>query len=85
MSLDDARSYATRGRGPRRRPSRGWESLTPTELEVIGLVTGGLSNPDIAARLFVSRETVKSHLSNIFVKLGVANRTELTAVASRRT
>jgi DNA-binding NarL/FixJ family response regulator len=69
----------------RRRPSRGWESLTPTELEVVGLVTEGLSNPDIAARMFVSRETVKSHLSNIFVKLGVTNRTELTAVASRRT
>ena len=85
MSLDEARAYATRGRGPRRRPSRGWESLTPTELEVVGLVTEGLSNPDIAARLFVSRETVKSHLSNIFVKLGVTNRTELTAAASRRT
>ena len=85
MSLDEARAYATRGRGPRRRPSRGWASLTPTELEVVGLVTEGLSNPDIAARMFVSRETVKSHLSNIFVKLGVTNRTELTAVASRRT
>jgi DNA-binding NarL/FixJ family response regulator len=54
MSLDEARAYATRGRGPRRRPSRGWESLTPTELEVVGLVTEGLSNPDIAARMFVS-------------------------------
>jgi predicted ATPase/class 3 adenylate cyclase/DNA-binding CsgD family transcriptional regulator len=84
MSLDEARAYATRGRGPRRRPSRGWSSLTPTELEVVGLVAEGLSNPDIAARLFVSRETVKSHLSNIFVKLGVTNRTELTAAASRR-
>jgi DNA-binding CsgD family transcriptional regulator len=85
MSLDEARAYATRGRGPRRRSSRGWESLTPTELEVVGLVAEGLSNPDIAARLFVSRETVKSHLSNVFVKLGVTNRTELTAVATRRT
>jgi predicted ATPase/DNA-binding CsgD family transcriptional regulator len=84
MSLDEAKAYATRGRGPRRRPSRGWDSLTPTELEVVGLVAEGLSNPDIAARLFVSRETVKSHLSSIFVKVGVTNRTELTAAAARR-
>ena len=84
MSLEQAQAYATRGRGVRRRPTSGWASLTPTELEVVGLVVEGLRNPEIAARLFVSPETVKTHVSNILAKLGVANRTELAALASRR-
>jgi DNA-binding CsgD family transcriptional regulator len=84
MSLEQAQAYATRGRGARRRPTSGWGSLTPTELEVVGLVVEGLRNPEIAARLFVSPETVKTHVSNILAKLGVANRTELAALAARR-
>lgn len=70
-------AYLRRGRGPRRRPSSGWDSLTPTELDVAGAVADGLTNPQIAQRLFMSRETVKSHLSHIFAKLSVRNRTEL--------
>jgi predicted ATPase/class 3 adenylate cyclase/DNA-binding CsgD family transcriptional regulator len=85
MALEQAQTYATRGRGARRRPVSGWSSLTPTELEVVGLVVEGLRNADIASRLFVSPETVKTHISNILAKLGVANRTELAALASRRT
>jgi predicted ATPase/class 3 adenylate cyclase/DNA-binding CsgD family transcriptional regulator len=84
MSLEEAQAYATRGRGARRRPVSGWDSLTPTELEVVHLVAEGLHNPAIAARLFVSPETVKTHVSNILAKLGVANRTELAAFVARR-
>jgi predicted ATPase/class 3 adenylate cyclase/DNA-binding CsgD family transcriptional regulator len=84
MALADAAAYAARGRGPRRRPSTGWNSLTPTELSVVGLVAAGLRNPEIAAKLFVSPETVKTHVSNALAKLGVSNRTELAALAARR-
>ncbi|MGH3479515.1 MAG: response regulator transcription factor, partial [Nocardioidaceae bacterium] len=62
----------------------GWGSLTPTEREVVGLVVSGLTNPEIAARLFVSRATVKTHLSHVYAKLGVANRTELAALATEQ-
>jgi predicted ATPase/class 3 adenylate cyclase/DNA-binding CsgD family transcriptional regulator len=84
MSLDDAIAYASRGRGARKRPTVGWRSLTPTELQVTQLVVEGLSNPEIGERLFVSRETVKTHLSSIFGKLGVSTRAQVAAAASRR-
>jgi DNA-binding CsgD family transcriptional regulator len=54
------------------------------ELEVVRLVAGGLSNPAVGARLFMSRSTVKAHLAHIFAKLDVANRTELAAIAASR-
>ena len=78
-------SYARRSRGPRQRPEHGWDSLTPTEREVVRLVTEGLSNPDIAARLFISRATVKTHLTHIFTKLDVINRARLAALAAGAT
>jgi len=81
LSLEDAADYARRGRGPRRRPGRGWSSLTTTEVEVARLAVGGLTNPEIGARLFMSRSTVKTHISHIYAKLDVANRTELAALA----
>jgi DNA-binding CsgD family transcriptional regulator len=67
----------------RQRPLRGWESLTPTELEVVRLVTQGLTNVEIGRRLFISRRTVETHLSHVFGKLGVSSRGELAAQASR--
>ena len=84
LTLAEAIAYASRGRGSRLRPPTGWASLTPAELQVVRLVSEGLSNPQVGARLFVSRETVKAHLSSIFGKLGVSSRTELTAEAVRR-
>ena len=84
LSAEEAIAYAARGRGERKRPSTGWASLTPSELEVVRLVGQHLSNPDIAARLFVSRATVKTHLVHIFSKLGVESRSELVAEAIKR-
>jgi DNA-binding CsgD family transcriptional regulator len=84
MTLEDAAGYASRGRGRRRRPDRGWASLTPTELTVARAVADGLSNPQIAGRMFISRRTVATHLTSIFRKLGVSSRAELAATAARR-
>lgn len=67
-----------------RRPRSGWESLTTTELRVVEAVVEGLSNPQIAERLFVSRHTVESHMKHVFVKLGIRSRVELAAQAVRR-
>jgi DNA-binding CsgD family transcriptional regulator/tetratricopeptide (TPR) repeat protein len=83
MPLDDVVAVLTRGRGPRGRPQAGWASLSPTELDVARLVSEGLSNPEIASRLYVSRSTVKAHLAHIYAKVGVANRTELATIVSR--
>lgn len=49
--------------------------LSPREQEILGLVAEGLSNPDIAARLFIAESTVKTHLLNVFDKLSVSDRT----------
>lgn len=84
LTLEQAKRFALRGKGGRRRPTTGWESLTPTELDVVRLVTEGLSNPAIADRMLITRGTVKVHLSHIFTKLGIASRAELAAEAVRQ-
>jgi DNA-binding CsgD family transcriptional regulator len=84
LSLENAIGWAHRARGQRKRPERGWESLTPTELRVVELVAEGLTNPQIGERMFISRGTVKVHLSHIFAKLGTTTRAELAAEATRR-
>lgn len=84
LSRQDAVAYAQRGRGPRRRPTSGWESLSPTEAQVVALVAEGLSNPQIGERLFMSRKTVATHLTHIYAKVGVTNRSELAVAATRR-
>ncbi|HEX8647377.1 MAG TPA: LuxR C-terminal-related transcriptional regulator [Thermoleophilaceae bacterium] len=83
LTLEEAVAWVRRGRGSRKRPPGGWESLTPTELEVSRHVAAGLTNPEIGTRMFITRGTVKSHLSHIYAKLGVRNRAELTAEAAR--
>jgi DNA-binding CsgD family transcriptional regulator len=78
-------AYARRRRGPRDRPSAGWGSLTPTELEVAQLAASGMTNPEIAARLLIATGTVKMHLSHAYRKLGVSNRVELTTAFTTHT
>lgn len=83
LSTTEAISYAQRGRGARGRPVSGWESLTPTERDVVRLVSEGLPNKDIAARLFVSPRTVQTHLTHVYAKLGVSSRVQLAQEAAR--
>ncbi|MFC7625353.1 LuxR C-terminal-related transcriptional regulator [Microlunatus sp. GCM10028923] len=64
------------------RTGSGWASLTPAERAVVELAVRGLSNPEIAAELFIGRGTVKTHLAHVYAKLGVANRTELARSAT---
>jgi LuxR family maltose regulon positive regulatory protein len=60
----------------------GWvEPLSPRELEVLELIAQGLSNREIAARLYLALNTVKAHARSIYSKLGVNNRTQAAARA----
>ena len=63
-------------RGPR--PALGWDSLTETQRQIAALVSEGLTNREVAARLFVSPHTVGFHLRQIFRKLDITSRVELT-------
>jgi NarL family two-component system response regulator LiaR len=54
--------------------------ITPRELEILGLIATGLSNREIAARLFVSENTVKTHSSRVFDKLGAKRRTQAVQI-----
>jgi predicted ATPase/class 3 adenylate cyclase/DNA-binding CsgD family transcriptional regulator len=85
LTIEEAIAYARRGRGERKRPSKGWASLTPTELDVVRLACEGLGNKEIATRLFVSPRTVQAHLSHVYSKLGVSSRVQLVQEASRHT
>jgi len=70
------KARAELGRVSGRAPSRG--DLTPTERRVAELVAEGLSNKEVATALVVSPKTVDGHLSNIYAKLGIHSRTQLS-------
>jgi DNA-binding CsgD family transcriptional regulator len=75
-------------RGPHakhRQAQTGWDSLTPTEIKIAALVEAGLSNPEIATKLLLSRRTVATHVSHILKKLDVHSRTDIAREAALRT
>ncbi len=84
LSLAGAAEFARRMRGDRLRPIAGWQSLTPTERRVVEQVANGLTNPQIAQALLMSRSTVKTHLVHVYAKLRIGNRAELAAAVARR-
>jgi DNA-binding NarL/FixJ family response regulator len=59
------------------------DELTPREAEVLGHIAAGLSNTEIAAALFVSAATVKTHINHIFTKTGLRDRAQLVGYAFR--
>ena len=69
--------YATRLR------ARARARLTPREQEVLALIRGGMSNPEISDRLFLSPRTVEKHVERLLAKTGLQRRTELVAYAAR--
>lgn len=83
LTINEAIAFAQRGRGERKRPASGWESLTPAELDVIRLLSEGLSNKDIAARLFISPRTVQTHLTHIYSKFNLSSRVQVVQEAAR--
>ena len=62
----------------------GQEELTPAESNILRMIVGGMSNKEIAFALDISENTVKSHVSNIFDKLGVSDRTTAATTAIKR-
>ena len=84
VSAEEAIAYAQRRRGERKRPASGWGSLTPTERDVVNLVSEGLGTKGIAARLFISPRTVQTHLTHVYAKLGLTSRVQLVQESGRR-
>jgi DNA-binding CsgD family transcriptional regulator len=66
-----------------RRPTHGWAALTESELAVVRLVADGLTNREVAERLYVSPHTVNGHLRHAFEKLGITSRVALTRIAAQ--
>jgi ATP/maltotriose-dependent transcriptional regulator MalT len=71
-------------RSKRHRPRTGWNALTSAERDIAALTVEGLTNPQIAERLFISKRTVQTHLSHVFAKLGISSRVALATIAAER-
>jgi DNA-binding CsgD family transcriptional regulator len=74
----DERRLAALGPRAGQRHGTDLDALTTRERQIAGLVVGGLTNQQIAERLYLSRKTVEAHLSRVFAKLGVQSRVGLT-------
>ncbi len=70
--------------GARQSATTGWAAVTDSERRVASLAAEGLTNHQIATRLFLSRHTVTSHLAHVYVKLGITSRVELALEVTRR-
>ncbi len=68
-----------------RRARSGWESLTATEIKIAAFVEEGLSNPEIASRMLLSRRTIATHVSHILKKLDVNSRIDIARESALRT
>jgi DNA-binding CsgD family transcriptional regulator len=68
-----------------RRPSHGWAAMTDSELSVVRLAAHGLTNREVAERLYVSPHTVSGHLRHAFEKLGINSRVALARIAAEQT
>ena len=75
-----ARELQATGATARKRTVESRDELTPQEAQIARLAYEGLSNPEIAARLFISPRTVQYHLHKVFAKLDIGSRTELSRV-----
>src|SRR5205807_708853 len=66
------------------RPKLGWDAVSSAELRVVRLVAQGLTNRQVAERLYLSTYTVGTHLKHVFDKVGITSRVELTRLAVER-
>lgn len=81
LDLDAAVTYAVRARDKRKRPSTGWHSLPPNGAAIRRACGGRPHQPEIAGTLLMGGIGVTTHLSHIFTKLGITNRSKLAAEA----